>query len=248
MDATTFLDALSAGTLRSASKTKHDDYSISEQTMRGHIRNCKTILGWAATFGMISRNPFAGFCGTPLPTDAKYNVTLAELNKLLKAAPDDRWRTMFALCRLGGLRRGEAQRLPSDGDAKDKRGLTRPFAVDLFKRRLHIVAVKTSLYRVVPIVPQLHAILVKTHRNRRTVTGLSPNNLVRDARAIAEAAGIEPWPSFFQAMRTSCENQWKADGVAEATYAAWLGHDPSVSRKHYVAPTEAEFDAMTQVA
>ena len=58
----------------------------------------------------------------------------------------------------------------------------------------------------------------------------------------------DPWPDFYQAMRTSCENQWKASGVAEATYTAWLGHDRSVSRKHYVAPTEAEYDAVTRVA
>ncbi len=36
-----------------------------------------------------------------------------------------------------------------------------------------------------------------------------------------------------------------ANGVAEATYAAFLGHDPSVSRKHYVSPTAAEYDALT---
>ena len=131
------------------------------------------------------------------------------------------------------------------GLAKDKRGVTRRFGVDLFSRRLHVVAVKTSLYRVIPIVPALHELLVRTDRSRPTVSGLSPNNLVRDARKIAEAAGIEPWADFFQAMRSSCENAWKANGVAEATYAAFLGHDPSVSRRHYVHPTEAEYDALT---
>lgn len=37
-------------------------------------------------------------------------------------------------------------------------------------------------------------------------------------------------------------------GVAEATYAAWKGHSPAVSRKHYVAPTEAEYEAITRAA
>ena len=70
--------------------------------------------------------------------------------------------------------------------------------------------------------------------------------LTQATRARSPSAAL--WPDFFQAMRSSCENQWKAAGVAEATYAAWLGHDPSVSRKHYVAPTEAEYDAVTRVA
>ena len=46
-------------------------------------------------------------------------------------------------------------------------------------------------------------------------------------------------------MRSSRENEWKEKRVAEATYAAWLGHSPTVSRKHYVAPTETEFAAIT---
>ncbi len=49
-------------------------------------------------------------------------------------------------------------------------------------------------------------------------------------------------------MRSSCENDWKEQGFAEATYCAWIGHDPKVSRKHYVAPTEAEYARVTEVA
>ncbi len=49
-------------------------------------------------------------------------------------------------------------------------------------------------------------------------------------------------------MRSSCENDWKASGIAEPTYTAWLGHSATVSRQHYVAPTEAEFDRVTKVA
>ena len=53
---------------------------------------------------------------------------------------------------------------------------------------------------------------------------------------------------FFQSMRSSCENDWKEQGFAEATYCAWIGHDPKVSRKHYVSPTEAEYAQVTKVA
>ena len=56
------------------------------------------------------------------------------------------------------------------------------------------------------------------------------------------------WPKFFQAMRSSCENDWKTAGLAEPTYTAWLGHSATVSRQHYVAPTAAEFDRVTRVA
>jgi len=58
--------------------------------------------------------------------------------------------------------------------------------------------------------------------------------------------GAIPWADFFQAMRRSRENDWKQRGVAEPTYAKWLGHSETVSRKHYVSPTESEFDSVIE--
>ena len=49
-------------------------------------------------------------------------------------------------------------------------------------------------------------------------------------------------------MRSSAENDWKMDRVAESTYCAWLGHSAKVSRDHYVSPTHAEFEAVSQHA
>ena len=48
-------------------------------------------------------------------------------------------------------------------------------------------------------------------------------------------------------LRSSCENDWKTRNVAEPTYATWLGHDPSISRKHYVSPTDQEYARVTGV-
>ena len=250
MQATEFFDALAVGKLEGARKKSKRTYTLGEQTIRGRIRDCKTIFGWAATFGLITASPFGGFCGTPLPTDPKHYVTMDDFEKLLGAAPTPGWRAMFGLCRLAGLRRGEAQGLPWSGEAKDKQGRTRRIGVDLFKHRLYIVAVKTHMYRVIPIVPQLLEILADVyHPDQATVTGLPPNNLNRNGRSMAfERAGLTPWADFFHAMRKSAEDDWKTRGVAEATYAAWLGHSTKVSRENYVSPTEAEFDAVTKAA
>ena len=81
-----------------------------------------------------------------------------------------------------------------------------------------------------------------------SVSGLSGNNLDVRAARYCKWAGVEKWRCFFQSMRSSCENDWKTAGFAEATYCAWIGHDPKVSRKHYVAPTEAEYARVTAVA
>ena len=61
-------------------------------------------------------------------------------------------------------------------------------------------------------------------------------------------AGMKPWPKLYQAMRSSCENDHKMRGIAEATYSCWQGHSPTVSRKHYTAPTDQEFAAVARVA
>ena len=76
-------------------------------------------------------------------------------------------------------------------------------------------------------------------------TALSGNNLNRDAEKLIRLAGLVPWKRTFQAMRVSCENEWKLAGLSEPTYAAWIGHSPEVSRRHYVSPTEAEFAAVS---
>ena len=37
-------------------------------------------------------------------------------------------------------------------------------------------------------------------------------------------------------------------GESEATYADWMGHSPTVSRKHYTAPTDAELASIARIA
>ncbi|MHC4416122.1 MAG: hypothetical protein ACYS0G_12645 [Planctomycetota bacterium] len=68
-------------------------------------------------------------------------------------------------------------------------------------------------YREVPICPRLYAILLETHDaaadGAMTVVGLSGNNMIRLAQEHAQAAGLTPWPKFYQAMRSSCENERK---------------------------------------
>lgn len=82
--------------------------------------------------------------------------------------------------------------------------------------------------------------------SNRVVHPISPNNLTRIGKKLVRDGGLAPWRALFQSLRTSCENDLKVRGHAEATYSAWLGHDPSVSRKHYVAPTDREYAAVSR--
>ena len=167
----------------------------------------------------------------------------------LRALQGDR--VLIALCRLAGLRRCEALSLPWSGRMTDSDGAEHPVGVDWQRKRLRLVGnhkgQRGRKYREVPICPRLEQILTEWFQagpeGAATVWGVTENNLHRRAETYCTVAGVAKWPEFFQAMRSSCENDWKTEGFAEPTYCAWTGHSPAVSRKHYVAPTDSEFDA-----
>ncbi|MCH8165392.1 MAG: hypothetical protein IH889_07265 [Planctomycetes bacterium] len=253
-DASAFVDALEAGKLAKARRASARGYGMGDQTVRGHIRNAKAIFNWAHRFELVSTNPFAEFDGKPLPSDPNHYVPLTDFERVIQAAPSHGWRAMFALCRLAGLRREAARVLPWSGYAMDSDGRKYWNGVDWERKRVCLVGNhKTRCsYREVPICPRLYDILLGVFDSATdgavTITGLSPNNLTRLGQRIVQSAGLTPWPKLYQAMRSSCENDWKQGGVAEATYCTWAGHSPTVSRKHYVAPTEAEYEAISRVA
>ena len=246
-EAEAFLDALAAGRLANARKAGAQHFNLGEQSVRKHTRTLRAVWAWAQHHGMVATNPFTAFHSRPLPTEPGHHVTLAELDAVLKAAPSDGWRCMFALCRLAGLRRDEARTLPWSGRVRDHFGDFRQVGVDWDTKRLHIVSTKNQRYRVLPMVASLESLLLESFGQAAdgagTITGLSPNNLTRIAQKIVRAAGLEPWSKLYQSMRVSRENDWKRDGFAEATYAKWLGHSATVSRQHYVSPTSEEFAA-----
>jgi len=252
VDAEGFLDALEAGRLVGARQESARGRGLSEQTIRGHIRNAKAIFNWAHAFRLVTANPFAEYCGTPLPSEPNHYVSIGAFEALAAKASSPGWCALFALCRLAGLRRGEALTLPWSGTMPDREGVQRWVGVDWKRHRLCIVAVKTRIHREVPIVPRLFDILSEIRPpapdDHATICGLSGNNLTRIGEKTAEAAELDPWPKFYQAMRSSCENDWKQRGLAEPTYSAWLGHSPTVSRKHYVSPTDDEFATVNGTA
>lgn len=252
-DASGWVDALAAGKLAGARKKSNRQYSMSQQTIRGHIRNAKAILNWALLFDLVQGNPFAKFDGKPLATEPNHYVTLSEFRKLYQAAPNRDWRLFFALCRLAGLRLEAARTLPWFGQATDSVGEGHWIGIDWDRHRICVVGnhKTTRRYRELPIRPLLYRLLLKAFDSAEdgavSIVNISPNNLTRIGQKAARDAGMKPWPKLYQAMRSSCENDHKLRGVAESTYAAWMGHSPTVSRKHYTAPTDQEFAAVARI-
>ena len=271
-DASTFIDRLAAGQLQAARRTSQQ-YDLSPQTVRLHIRNLKAIYGWAITFELVKSNPFAKFDGSSRPGDEKHYITLGEFRQMYGAVPRlgwptakvDGWQLFLALLRLAGLRREAARTLPWSGYATDSDGKRHWIGVDWDRHRICVVgnckgSRRSLRYREVPVRPLLFRILRKAYESSParfqhpqscrsdSICGVAPHNLTRLGKSIVAKAGLKPWPKLYQAMRSSCENDHKMRGVAEATYSAWLGHSPTVSRRHYTSPTDSEFAAAARVA
>ncbi len=249
-----FVDALEAGTL-AAARRNSKKYIIGPQRVKGVIRTAKAIMNFAAHFDFIAANPFADFDGGALPVNEPLPpVPLASFETLIADAPIG-WQAMFALCRLAGLRRGEACDLEFAGTRRDAWGVDHEVGIDLDRRIIAVMGTQKTArnlkHRTVPMCPRLHTILAAAAAARlpdqRTVTGLTKAEIARDLHKRFKAAGVTRWRKPLHSMRTACENEWKA-AFPEATYCSWIGHSPTVSRGHYVSPTADEIAAVTGVA
>ena len=221
-------------------------YSIegisSEATVCKHVRNAKVMFHQAVDDDLVLANPFGRLRGTPPDPDKDWQyVSRDEFGRLLTASPNIHWRLLLALCRLGGLRRGEA--------------LTARWEdVDWGRRRLTVInpqgyrsSKKAS--RVIPTEPQLHDVLVEGYDLAKSgatlIAPVSHNNLRREFHRLIRRAGLEPWDDCFQVLRRNCDTDWSAE-YPPAIVASWMGHSPSVSQRYYLQVPDELFEKVAQ--
>ena len=79
------------------------DYAVA--TVAGTIRKTKTVFNWAKKQRWITESPLMGIAdGSSRNPANDRNVTMEEFHKLLDACPDQEWRVIVTLARIGGLR------------------------------------------------------------------------------------------------------------------------------------------------
>lgn len=245
-----WLDAIAAGQLTHVQQwAGREGKAPGEQGMRRLIRDAHAVFGWARSNGFIDENPLADFQGRALASDPNPYVSVETMRAICQHAYSRPWADLWRLCRLAGLRRGEALALPWFGHQTDRDGRTRWVGVDWAHHRLCVVATKTHYYREVPISRELYDALTETLAlaapGQDRVVPLSGNNCNKMIFRAMDKAQVSRWRKPYQSLRSSCENDWKEMGVAEATYCAWLGHSTRVSRDHYAAPTDREYRQIT---
>lgn len=146
--------------------------------------------------------------------------------------------SFLALCRLAGLRQGEALSLAW-------------LAIDWETRRLETIAEKTSRRRIVPIKPELYDILreaftANSGQDKLVIPQrfISRFNLWRDFGVICKRAGLERWSDWCQVLRRNCETNW-AQKYPQYVVSYWMGHDIKVSAQYYLQIPEQFYQEAT---
>lgn len=80
--------------------------TMADNSVRRNLGRCRQFFEAAVRKRLIGSNPFAHLRSLTAKGNAEWFkfVTLAEINKVIDAAPDAQWRLIIALARYGGLR------------------------------------------------------------------------------------------------------------------------------------------------
>ncbi len=191
---------------------------------------------------LILFNPFDRLAETqPVARDWHY-VDPVEFAKLLDAAPSEAWRVLLVCARWAALRRGEALNLPWS-------------KIDWAKSRLLVISrrdweVKDKAPRVVPIGPELHALLLAAFEQAPEgeqyvipAGSISVRNIWRDFGSICERAGVARYAKPLHSLRKSCITDWASRHPAHVV-KQWAGHsDMDTTDRYYLQVSEAEYEA-----
>jgi integrase len=207
--------------------------AMAEVSVCHRCADAKGMFQRAVDDDLLAFNPFDRLkVRAPKPDKNWHYVSLPELDRLMDACPTPGWKALVALCRLAGLRRGEALSLPWTG-------------VDWQKARITVFAQKTERHggnkRVLPLDPKLLPILkaaqVASRPGQLFVCDVNCHCLWRNFTVIRKHAGLPAWKDAFQVMRRNCETDW-AQRFPQYAVSEWLGHDITVSAAHYLIVTE----------
>jgi integrase len=226
--------------------------NLSPNTAGQHIKRARQMMRAAIDDRLIESNPFHGI-KIDLRSDTTKNrfVDATMAAAILEACPDQEWRTLFALCRFGGLR------CPSEAlglrwsDIQWDRGR--------FKVRSPKTEKAGKAERVVPLFPELlsemnalyflvqpgiecpaDAFVIARYRDTET-------NLRTTLAKIADRAGVVRWPKPFMALRASRRTELERSGKhPNHVLNDWFGHTGAIAETHYLQVTEADFEKATE--
>jgi len=212
-----------------------------EATVAGYFKNVKAVLNWATEVDWLKKNPLRKISPGSFRNPNNHRIiSMTDYAKLLNACPSQKWRTILALARIGGLRcPSELQPLRwSDVNWSENR-----FLVHSPKTERH----EGHRERIVPLFPELRVELerlfslgagefvIEFRRNTRW-------NLRQAFRKIAELAGLGRVVCPFTNMRRSRSNEVRRRW-GDLKERLWIGHSAKVMQDHYFRLTDEDYSS-----
>lgn len=232
------------------SPTEKGGHGVGEMTARRNCGRARQFFGHALALGLVDSNPFknaklATQVG-PSPAARDFFVTREHFEALLAECPDQEWRAILALSRIGGLR------IPSELNGLTWRDINWDRGTVLVRSpKLERYAGRET--RLVPLFPELRRELW----DLLTIRGTGPDdlgdkvisgrrcrnaNLRTQFHRMCERAGVPKYPKPFANARATRATEL-AEGFPLHVVTAWMGHTAKVSERHYLRVTQEHYDA-----
>ena len=172
--------------------------------------------------------------------DKEHFVSMPDYRRLLDACPDQEWRTLLALCRIGGLRNPSETLKVKWTD------------VNWELNRLLVHSPKTEHHvgkdsRIIPLFPELRKELERQFDQAREGAVFVidhwrdvDKNLRTHFERIIFRAGLEKWDRLFHNLRGSRSNELFSEFPSHVA-SAWMGQNNKVALEHYLHPREEDF-------
>jgi len=217
-------------------------------SVAGFVRVAKMVFDWAVDQDWLTKSPLKKIpTGSFVNRDNDRIISMEEYAKLLGACPNQEWRTIIALARIGGLRcASELMQL-------------RWTDVDWLKNRFVVRSPKTEHHegkdkRVVPLFPELraelerHFSLVETKGNEFVIEHYQKTcwNLNPPFQTIARRAGLGKVVRPFDNMRMTRSNEVERK-FGPKKESLWIGHSEKVMVKHYLVMDDNDFAEAAEV-
>lgn len=217
----------------------------SSATVSADIGKLRTVFGWAVECEFLTKNVFKKIKrGTTMNESRKFFVPHEWYEKLLVACPDQTWKTIIALCRIGGLR------CPSEVLG------VKWMDVDWTNRKLLVRSPKTEHHagrdcRIIPLWGELHeqlelqSMVSDCNENDFVVDKYhrigDEKNMRRHFMAIVKRAGLPQWERLFHNLRASRSNELFGANPPHLA-SEWMGQSVKVARDHYLLATDQDFE------
>ena len=211
-------------------------------SVAGFVKVAKMVFEWAVDHEWLTRNPLKKIPnGSFINRNNDRIISMELYAKLLDACPNQEWRTIIALARIGGLR------CPSELHQ------LRWADIHWAESRFLVHSPKTERYeghreRLVPLFPELraelerHFSLDETKGSEFVIEHYQNTcwNLHHPFSTMVRRAGLERIIRPFDNMRMSRSNEVRAKW-GELKESLWIGHSGKVMKDHYALLSDEEY-------